>query len=301
MVNLEWYRTFKAVYEEGNLTRASEVLFSSQPGVSLHIGSLESYIGFKLFERTSRKMIPTERGQILYDYIIDPINRLEKAEQHFKRKGLEEKPTLSIGMCSEVFQVFFEPSIGTLKFDVIAHFGEYPQMIKELTEGILDLVIIPQLVDSKGIIYKPFFKEKIQLIAGKNTDTEDIENLIFNKKWSELEQALKKQIWYGSHNVMEYSKTFWYQNFDKKKWFKPNFLVPNIISIIRCISNGQGLALVPDFLSVGQLKENSVKLLWEGRSPFENTFYFAFRENSRLTKEIAQIKEIISQEISKIK
>ncbi|WP_103867391.1 MULTISPECIES: LysR family transcriptional regulator [Aquimarina] len=300
MVNLEWYRTFKAVYEEGNLTKASEILFSSQPGVSLHIGSLESYIGFKLFERTSRKMIPTERGQILYDYIVDSLNRLEKAEQHFKKKGLEEKPTLSIGMCSEVFQVFFEPNIGTLQFDIIAHFGEYPQMIKELTEGILDLVIIPELVNSEGVTYKPFFKEKIQLIAGKNTDTENIENLIADKKWAELEPILKKQIWYGSHNVMEYSKAFWHQNFDKKKLFKPNFLVPNIISIIRCISNGQGLALVPDFLCTKQLEKNSVKLLWEGRVPLENTFYFAFRENSRLTKEITQIEKIISQEIEKI-
>ena len=42
MVNLEWYRTFKAVYKTGTLTGAAEVLFISQPGVSLHLSSLES-------------------------------------------------------------------------------------------------------------------------------------------------------------------------------------------------------------------------------------------------------------------
>ena len=300
MVNLEWYRTFKTVYEEGNLTRAGEALFSSQPGVSLHISSLESYIGYKLFERTSRKMIPTERGQILYDYIVDPLKKLENAEQHFKKKGTDEKPTLSIGMCSEVFQFFFEPNIRNLQFDIIAHFGEYPQMIKELKEGLLDLVIIPQYVEVKGITFKPFFKEQIQLVAGRHTDTEAIENLILNKQWPELEQALKKQIWYGSHNVMEYSKIFWRQNFDKKKLLKPNFLVPNIISIIRCISDGEGLALVPDFLCVQELKENKVKLLWEGHRSLENTFYFAFRDNSRFGKEIAIIEELMVKDSKKI-
>ncbi|MBU7570082.1 MAG: LysR family transcriptional regulator, partial [Flavobacterium sp.] len=43
MVNLEWYRTFKAVYKSGTLTGAAEVLFISQPGVSLHLSSLENY------------------------------------------------------------------------------------------------------------------------------------------------------------------------------------------------------------------------------------------------------------------
>ena len=50
MVNLEWYRTFKAVYKSGTLTGAAEVLFISQPGVSLHLSSLENYVGYKLFK-----------------------------------------------------------------------------------------------------------------------------------------------------------------------------------------------------------------------------------------------------------
>lgn len=55
MVNLEWYRTFKTVYKKGTLTSAAEALFISQPGVSLHLSSLESYVGYKLFERTDVK------------------------------------------------------------------------------------------------------------------------------------------------------------------------------------------------------------------------------------------------------
>jgi DNA-binding transcriptional LysR family regulator len=50
MVNLEWYRTFKAIYKTGTLTGAAVELFISQPGVSLHLSSLENYVGFQLKE-----------------------------------------------------------------------------------------------------------------------------------------------------------------------------------------------------------------------------------------------------------
>ena len=34
MVNLEWYRTFKSVYKNGNFSNAAKELFISQPAVS---------------------------------------------------------------------------------------------------------------------------------------------------------------------------------------------------------------------------------------------------------------------------
>ena len=293
MINLEWYRTFKAVYEVGNLTRASEVLFTSQPGVSLHIRNLEAYVGYKLFERTSRKMIPTERAIILYDYIIDSLKKLEFTEQYFRTSKTNKRKTLSIGMCSEVFQVFFEPHIGTLNFDIIAHFGEYPQMIKELNEGILDLVITPEKIVNTSIFYTPFFKEQILLVAGKSTDTSLLEQHIATKQWDALEQELKAQVWYGSSNILGYSKKFWHQNFKKKQLYKSNYLVPNIISIIRCLKANNGIALVPDFLCDSVLKRNELKLLWEGHKPFFNTFYFATKQHSKLQHEIEQIEKLV--------
>lgn len=293
MVNLEWYRTFKAVYEEGNLTNASEVLFSSQPGVSLHISSLEAYVGYKLFERTSRKMVPTERAIILYDYIIDSLKKLEHTEQYFRMSKTNKRKTLSIGMCSEVFQMFFEPYIGTLDFDIIAHFGEYPQMIKELNEGILDLVITPEKINNPSIVYASFFKERILLVAGNSTDTSILEQQITTKQWSALEQELKTQIWYGSSNVLGYSRRFWYQNFKKKQLYKPNYLVPNIISIIRCLKTNNGVALIPDFLCKESIDNGELKLLWEGCEPLINTFHFATKQQTKLQSEIEQMENLI--------
>jgi len=55
-------RSFVAVAEEGNLTRAADRVFASQPAVSAHIKALEEELGLPLFIRTPRGMQLTDIG-----------------------------------------------------------------------------------------------------------------------------------------------------------------------------------------------------------------------------------------------
>lgn len=299
MVNLEWYRTFKEIYENGTLTKASIALYASQPGVSVHLNALEAYVGKKLFERTSRKMIPTEDGKFLYEYIIESLKKLEIAEQHFKKTTQEKKPSLNIGMCSEMFQLIIEPEIPKLDFDLVARFGAHTDLIKDLNNGILDLVITPKKQKEKKSLveYTPFSKERIVLIAGNKTDTTQIKNHIKTKNLSKLEKELLQNVWYSSSNEMEHFRRFWFENFNKKPAFKPNYILPNITSIIRCVNNGNGLALVPDFLCKEQIIRNEINLVWEGEVTTENTLYFASRTDLKYKKELNTIKNIFKSKM----
>ena len=134
--NLEWLRTFKAIYETGTLSAAAQELFISQPGVSLHLNSLEAFTGNKLFDRLARKMVP-EKGKILYNYILDSMKKLEEGEQHFHKRTQSERVTISVGMCFETFQYTLEEHISELPFNLIIKFGEYPQMQHDLDSGML--------------------------------------------------------------------------------------------------------------------------------------------------------------------
>ena len=144
MINLEWLRTFKSVYETQSFTKAARELYISQPGVSLHIGSLEAYVGYSLFQRVSKKLIPTEKAKILYNFTLEPLLKLEAAEQTFHKTTKTERPTVRIGMCFETFQFTLEKHIPTLDFNVIIRFGLYEQMFSDLDSGLLDLIITPK-------------------------------------------------------------------------------------------------------------------------------------------------------------
>ena len=47
----------------GNLTKAANALFLSQPALSIHLKQLETSIGTPLFERRGRRMILTYAGE----------------------------------------------------------------------------------------------------------------------------------------------------------------------------------------------------------------------------------------------
>ena len=110
MINLEWFRTFKVIYEAGTLSAAAKDLFISQPGVSLHLSSLESFAGHRLFDRDTRKMVATERGTMLYNFIIDHMNKLEEAE-HISVENRRLKNQLLVWVCQwKYFSTYWSPT-----------------------------------------------------------------------------------------------------------------------------------------------------------------------------------------------
>ncbi|MDM1096684.1 LysR family transcriptional regulator [Myroides odoratimimus] len=293
--NLEWIRTFKAIYEAGTLSAAAQELFISQPGVSLHLNSLEAYTGYKLFDRAARKMVPTEKGKILYNCVIEPLNKLEVAEQHFHKRSQEERTTISVGMCFETFQYTLEEHIAKLPFNLIIKFGEYPQMQQDLDNGLLDLIITPQKGNQQNLEYKAFSKERLVLIAGSQTDTRDLKKLTDTNKTKEIEHFLKQQLWYSTAADMEHLKNFWLAHFGTHPDFSPNFIVPNISSIIRCLSGATGFSVVPDFLCSDALSAKKIQVVWEGAIPLENTLYFGTRKKTMYSKEIETLEKLLKE------
>lgn len=292
MVNLEWYRTFKAIYSTGTLTGAAQTLFISQPGVSLHLSSLESYVGYKLFDRTARKMIPTEKGKVFYNAIIEPLIKLEEAEKNFQKSTEKQTPTISVGMCFETFQITLEQYISSLPFNVIIQFGQYPEMLENLEKGILDLIITPQKGTSPDIIHEAFSSETIVMVGGSEIDDQTFNALLAEGDLDILEDWLKQQKWYGTTGDMEHLRRFWQLNFNKYPDFRPNYIVPNLNSIVRCLSSGRGLAIIPDFLCKKEVESGLVKQLWKGQTELTNTLYFGTKKKTMYSAETDVIKKL---------
>lgn len=66
---LDWnlLRAFACVVEMGSLTKAASQLGLSQPTLSRQIATLEEQVGAPLFDRTGRRLRPTEMAQTLQD------------------------------------------------------------------------------------------------------------------------------------------------------------------------------------------------------------------------------------------
>ena len=76
-------RVFKTVAEQLSFTKASKLLFVSQPAVTKHINELEKQYGKALFNRHSNSITFTSEGEIFYDYTTKIIELYLKLEQEF--------------------------------------------------------------------------------------------------------------------------------------------------------------------------------------------------------------------------
>lgn len=110
MVNLELYRIFKLVADEGNLTRASERLKISQPAVTKHIHNLENELKIKLFNRTKYGMVLTLKGEKIYNQIKDATNTLINVEKNLKQASL-----INLGIHTNMPKELYRNIIAKLK------------------------------------------------------------------------------------------------------------------------------------------------------------------------------------------
>lgn len=293
--NLEWFRTFMSIYETGTLSGAAKQLFISQPGVGIHLNALETYTGYSLFERTPRKMVPTERGHLLYQQVHKSLDVLMDIEGRFRRKSGEDRPTLSVGMCVETFQQALEKHIPELDFNLIMQFGDNEKLIDGLENGSIDLVLATALKTNTSVEYNEFTSERLVVVCGRDTDLSEW-NLLDKEKPEAILSWLHQQLWYNTASDMKLMNQFWQANFGKHPDFIPNYILPNKFSIIRCLSMGKGLAILPDFICREAIKANQITVLWEGYHPVVNKLYFGRRKNSLYGDQIEFIAQKLMQE-----
>jgi len=85
-IDQQWLKSFHCVYENNSFKRAAEYLGLPTSNVSRHIALLEEQLDARLFDRTTRRIAPTEAGEHLYlrtQPLLDKLNEaLEEVTQH---------------------------------------------------------------------------------------------------------------------------------------------------------------------------------------------------------------------------
>jgi DNA-binding transcriptional LysR family regulator len=99
-VNTRLLRYFAAVAAEGNLTRAAERLFVSQPALTKQIKQLETQLGVRLFSRSRAGMTLTEAGQALAGSAPGVLASWDRALRETKAAASRAARVLRVGFMS---------------------------------------------------------------------------------------------------------------------------------------------------------------------------------------------------------
>jgi DNA-binding transcriptional LysR family regulator len=133
-ISLRQLRAFLAVARHRHFRRAAEHLHLSQPAVSRHIAELEAELGVRLFDRTTREVLPTETGRYLESAIERVLDELEGVLGHVHSEGERRRGKVRIASVPTL-------SASLMPICIADCAREYPELTIQLHDQAQTLVL----------------------------------------------------------------------------------------------------------------------------------------------------------------
>lgn len=114
-MNMRQLQAFRIVFQVGTVSRAAEMLHTSQPSLSRLIGDLEISVGFALFTRTRRGMVPTLEGRRFHEAVEKSFVGLERLRDVARTIGTSRDDEISVGAIPSVAQTVLPKAIAHLQ------------------------------------------------------------------------------------------------------------------------------------------------------------------------------------------
>ena len=204
--NFNLYKIFCVVAETESFSKASAILYLTEPTVSSHITKLENNLGVKLFYRKNKGTTLTKAGRELYNSVYNEIKQIEFAENSIIQNNDISRAKITIGCPSHIATSYLSKRIAkikkdypNLKIDIIGETG-YDNLIQLLEKHKIDFAIMGIIPLTKAEMQVKELKEVDNIFISKDLlkikDIKELENYkyILNDKESDSTKRLFKTL-----------------------------------------------------------------------------------------------------------
>lgn len=156
-MKIEEIRWMTELFKSGQISKTAETLFISQPALSQCLKRIEAELGFSLFERSNKGLIPTERGCLFYKTAMEITDNYQKFlmqtalldQSELQQITIEMGPNLS-RCCSAELIHQLQSTCPQIRFSV--HEATCLEMIQDLRDNIVQIVVTKDHTAIYGII-----------------------------------------------------------------------------------------------------------------------------------------------------
>lgn len=172
-LNYHHLRYFRAIANEGSLTRAAQHLKLSQSALSVQLRSLEEGLGQPLFERKHKSLVLTEAGRIALDYAESIFRTGEELADVMQNHAAGRRKLLRIGAVATLSRNFqmslLRPLISRSDVEIIIHSGSLRELLSQLQTHTIDLVLsnMPVRRDAETGWHSHLLDEQAVSLVGK--------------------------------------------------------------------------------------------------------------------------------------
>ena len=167
-MNLKQLRIFQKVCATGNMTKASEKLYMTQPAVSHVISALEAELGYPLFDRISRKIYLNDAGSLF----LSKTNKLLESFEDLKQsaKDIGACPTLRIGSSITIAnftlpKIMKQLSVQNLPASYKVIVENAAEIEQKLLQNEIDIALIEGVIYHPQLIKIPFSSHELYVIC----------------------------------------------------------------------------------------------------------------------------------------
>lgn len=236
-------RAFLLVAQHHSFTRAADALFITPSGLSLLIRELETQLGFRLFDRTTRHVAITTHGSQLLAVARRSVDELDAAMSRIGQTARDASHTLSIGaglvfaanILPQAIKEFRNqrPDVRIQVFD-----ADPATTMQRVKAGSLDMGL-GAYESAPGIRRTPFFRFSLTVVRPDNDGAP--------RRASTTWSALK-----GERLILQAPTNAARQLIDRHLAqagvaSRPAMVLNRLDTMIAMVEAGQGIAIIPSF------------------------------------------------------
>ena len=169
-MDLRQIEYFAALYDERSITKAARRLNVVQPALSMQISRLERTFKTKLFERTSRGVIPTDIGHTFYNLCQKILGDVYEAKRYLRDASGSISGVLTVGLMPSVANSVLPDVLAEYKAkyaDVTLRIVEAysGSLVDQLYSGKLDLAVVNNTSSLSRAAVVPLFRDYLVLVT----------------------------------------------------------------------------------------------------------------------------------------
>jgi DNA-binding transcriptional LysR family regulator len=165
-IGLRQIEAFRAVMLHGSTVRAAEALSITQPAISYLLSALERSVGFALFNRVKRRLVPTSDGLRFFEEVqrvyegVESFEAVARAIRNHEDSTLRLllTPALSIG---EIVQRVGDFARLHPKLRLIIDTHPRLVIVQKVLNGQADLGVLSLPVDNKPLVTQPLMSRPL--------------------------------------------------------------------------------------------------------------------------------------------
>ncbi|MBD8015569.1 LysR family transcriptional regulator [Microbacterium sp. APC 3898] len=259
------------VYEEKNITKAANKLFTSQPAITYRLNQLEEEVGVRLIWRDKKGIKFTPQGEYIVKYAKEMLVKLQQTKDHLLNTTEESAGMIRLGVSSNYARFIlpdvlkeFSEKYSNIQFKVFT--GWSYEVLKEIEQDNIALGIV------RGDIYWQNNKvllnrESLCIISKDPIDLTGLpqEPRIVFKTDPKLQQIMD---------------SWWYSNYSQPPAI--NMEIDNIETCTKLVSRGLGYAIVPELAVTDMTDLHKVVLKDGNEQPLNRPTWLIYKETEVL-------------------